>query len=101
MVLKKESTNKKKALTNIAIPLTRDNLVGNLTLYAINKLERISRKGAVRAEKGFALFISNEDTNDIIKIKKSLEDSDILIDGVTETVKHEIKNKNVDFLKLC
>ena len=39
--------------------------------------------------------------NDIIKTIKSLEDSDVLIDGVTETVKHEIKNKNVDFLKLC
>ena len=27
--------------------------------------------------------------NDIIKIKKSLEDSGVLIDGVTETVKQE------------
>ena len=30
--------------------------------------------------------------NDIIKIIKSLEDSDVLINGLTETVKHEIKN---------
>ena len=29
--------------------------------------------------------------NDIIKIIKSLEDSGVLIDVVTETVKHEIK----------
>ena len=29
--------------------------------------------------------------NDFIKIKKSLEDSGVLIDGVTETVKDEIK----------
>ena len=29
--------------------------------------------------------------NDTIKIKKSLEDSGVLIDGVTETVKNEIK----------
>ena len=29
--------------------------------------------------------------NDIIKIIKSLEDSGVLIDGVTETVKQEIK----------
>ena len=28
--------------------------------------------------------------NNIIKIIKSLEDSVVLIDGVTETVKHEI-----------
>ena len=29
--------------------------------------------------------------SDIIKIIKSLEDSGIVIDGVTETVKHEIR----------
>ena len=52
-------------------------------------------------EKKFILFISNEDMNDIIKIITSLEDSGVLIDGVTETVKHDIKNKRVDFLKLC
>ena len=39
--------------------------------------------------------------NDIIKIKQSFEDSGVLIDGVTETVKHEIKIKEVDFLELC
>ena len=55
----------------------------------INKFTRkISGKEAVRAGKGFYLFILNEDTNDIIKIIKSLEDSGILIDVVTEKVKH-------------
>ena len=29
--------------------------------------------------------------NDIIKIRKSLEDAGVLIDGVTETIKDEIK----------
>ena len=48
-------------------------------------------KGAVRVEKGFILFISNENINDIIEILKSLKDSGVLIDEVTETVKHEIK----------
>ena len=32
---------------------------------------------------------------------KSFEDSGVLIDGVTETVKNEIKNKKADFLELC
>ena len=50
---------------------------------------KISGKGAVRAGKGFTLCISNKNMNDIIKIKKILEDSGVLIDGVTETVKHE------------
>ena len=40
--------------------------------------------------------------NDIIKITKSLEDSGVLIEGFTETVKHELKkNKKVDLLGLC
>ena len=85
----------KKALTNLAIPLTRNNLPGlisNLASNAINKFERkISGKGAVKAGKRFTLFISNEHMNDIIKIIKSLEESNVLIDGITETEKHEIK----------
>ena len=36
--------------------------------------------------------------NGIIKIIKSLEDSGVLIDGVTETVKHEIKKQKSGFL---
>ena len=69
-------------------------LVSNLTSNAINKFERkISGKGAVRAGKGFYLFIPNKDMNDIIKIIKSLKDLGESIDGVTETIKLELKNK--------
>ena len=84
----------KKAPTNIAIPLARDSLPGlvsHLISNALNKFERkVSGKGAVRAEKGFVLFILNEDMNDTVEIIKWL-DSHVLIDGVTETIKHEIK----------
>ena len=52
----------------------------------------------MRAGKGFTLFISNEDMNDIIKMIKSLEDSGVLIDGVTETLKTEIKKREGGFL---
>ena len=86
----------KKSLTNVTIPFARDNfsgLVSNITTNAINKFERkISGKGAVKAGRGFTLFISNENMNDIIRIIKSLENSGALIDEVTETLKHEIKN---------
>ena len=92
----------KKALTNVAVPLARDNLPGlvsNLASNAINKFERkINEKGTVRTGKGFTLFISNEDMNDIIKIIKLLKDSNTLIDGITETVKHEIKKQDSGFL---
>ena len=46
-------------------------------------------------------FILNEDMNNIIKIINLPEDSSVLIDGRTETIKHEKKHKNMDFLKLC
>ena len=36
--------------------------------------------------------------DDIVKIIKSLENSGILIDGVSETVKHEIKKQEGGFL---
>ena len=56
--------SEKKALTNMAIHLAGGNLpglVGNLTLNAINKLDRkISGRGAVRVGKGFTLFIFSE-----------------------------------------
>ena len=37
--------------------------------------------------------------NDIIKIIKSIVDSGVLIDGVTETVKYEIKKEEGRFLR--
>ena len=52
----------------------------------------------MRAGKRFTSFILNEDMNDIIKIIKSLQDSSVLINGVTETVKHEIKKRVIGFL---
>ena len=36
--------------------------------------------------------------NDIIKIIKSLEDLGVLIDGITETIKHETKKQEGRFL---
>ena len=47
----------------------------------------------MRAKKGFILFISNEDMNYVVKIIKSLEDSYVLTDGVTETAKWKIKTE--------
>ena len=38
--------------------------------------------------------------DDIIKIIESLENSGLLIEGATETVKHGIKNNEVDILEL-
>ena len=46
------------------------------------------------------LIISNDEINDIIKIVKSLEDSGLLLKGVTETVQNEVKEQKVGFLSM-
>ena len=39
------------------------------------------------------LIISNKDTDDLIKIVKSLEDSGLLLKGIIESVQKEIKEQ--------
>ena len=52
----------------------------------------------MRAGEWFTLFISNEDMNDIIKVIISLEDLGVLIDGVNEAIKHEIRKQEGRFI---
>ena len=50
-------------------------------------------------ESGFTcLIISNEEMEDIMKIVKSLEDSGLLIKGVSETITNEVKEQKGVFL---
>ena len=44
------------------------------------------------------LTISNEEMNDILKIVKSLEESGLLIKGVSETIKNAAKDQKGGFL---
>ena len=46
------------------------------------------------------LIISNNEMEDIIKIIKSLEDSGLLIKGVTETVQNDVKEQKGEFLSM-
>ena len=46
------------------------------------------------------LIISNNEIEDIIKIVKSLEDSGLLLNGVTETVQNEVKEQKGGFLSM-
>ena len=46
------------------------------------------------------LIISNKDMEDLIKIVKSLEDSGLLLNGVTESVQNEIKEQKVGFISM-
>ena len=46
------------------------------------------------------LIISNDEIGDIIKIVKYLEDSGLLLKGVTETVQNEVKEQKRGFLSM-
>ena len=46
------------------------------------------------------MIISNNEIEDIIKIVKSLEDSGLLLNGVTETVQNEAKEQKGGFLSM-
>ena len=46
------------------------------------------------------MIISNEEMNDITKIVQALEDSNILLKGVSTTIKNETKEQNRGFLSM-
>ena len=83
---------RKKVLLDLAVPLAKDvfsKLATKSTSSVLNKFEKKTRQGTVRTGRGFILFISNDNIDDIIKIVESLEKSVLLIDGANETLKHE------------
>ena len=46
------------------------------------------------------LIISNDEMNEILKIVKCLEDSGVLLKGVSETIQNEAKKQRVGFLSM-
>ena len=47
------------------------------------------------------LIISRKEMNDLIKIIQALQDSNILLKGVTKTIKNETKKQKGGFLSMC
>ena len=66
--------------------------------------KKILRSGHNRpsssASNNTTLIISNDEIEDIIKIVKSLEDSGLLLKGITETVQNEVKEQKGGFLSM-
>ena len=46
------------------------------------------------------LIISNDEVNDILKIVKSLENSGLLLKGLSQTIQHEAKEQRGGFLSM-
>ena len=92
-------------ISNVIKPLVKSVLIPlGLTAAASAADAGIHKKilgsGNPSSSHNTVLIISNDETHDIIKIVKSLEDSGLLVKGVTETVQIEGKKQTGGFLSV-
>ena len=85
-----------RPLMKIAIPLAK-NVSAPLGNAAVASAINAGIQKDVHGSGNMTLRISNEEMNDIIKIIQALENSNILIKGVTTTIKNETKEQKEDF----
>ena len=86
-------------IKNITKPLAKSVLIP-LVLTATASAGDGGIHQKILGSKNTVLIISNNETQDIIKIIKSLEDSGLLLKGVTETVQNEVKEQKGGFIRM-
>ena len=77
--------------TNLIKPLAKIVLIPLGLTAAASAADAGIHKKILGPGNMITLIISNDQMNDIIKIVKSLEDSGLLLKGVTETIQNEVK----------
>ena len=81
----------------IAVPLAKNALVPlgiTAAALAIDAGIKKKRNGSGNTTS----IIPNEEMNDIMKIIQAREDSDLLLKGITKTIKNETKEQKGEFL---
>ena len=86
-------------LMKVAMPLAK-NVLAPLGLSAAMSAIDGSIKKKMLGSRTTTLIISNDEMDDILKIVKSLENSDLLLKGVSETIQHEAKEQRGGFLSM-
>ena len=86
-------------LMKVAMPLAK-NVLAPLGLSAAMSAIDGSIKKKMLGSVATTLIISNDEMDDILKIIKSLEDSGVLLKGVSETIQHEAKEQRGGFLSM-
>ena len=84
-------------LMKVAMPLAK-NVLAPIGLSAATSAIDGSIKKKMLGSGATTLIISNDEMDDILKIVKSLEKSDVLLKGVSETIQHEVKEQRGGFL---
>ena len=83
----------------VAISLA-DNVLGPLGMTAATSAIDAGFQKKTHGSGTTTLIISNEEMNDMMKIVQVLEDSNILLKGVTKTIKNEAKEQKGGFLNM-
>ena len=83
----------------VAVSLAK-NVLAPLAISAAMSAIDGSIKKKMLASGITTLIISNDEMNDILKLVKSLEDSGLLLKGVSETIQHEAKEQRGGFLSM-
>ena len=86
-------------LMKVAIPLAK-NILASLGIAAAASAIDVGIQKKIHESGTTTLIISDEEMNDIIKIVQALEDSNILLKGVTNTIKNETKEQKEGFLTM-
>ena len=86
-------------LMKIAVPLAK-NILAPLGITAAASAIDAGTQKKIHGSGTTTLIISNEEMNDIMKIVQALEDSNILLKGVTKTIKNETKEQKGGFLSM-
>ena len=87
-------------ITNVIKPLAKNLLIPLGLTAAASVWDAGIHKKILRSGHNITLIISNDEIQDIVKIIKSLEDSGLLLKGVTETVQNEVKERKGGFLSI-
>ena len=88
-------------IKNVIKPLAKSVLIPlGLTAAAPTADAGIHKKILGSGHNNTTLIISNDEMDDILKIVKSLEDSGVLLKGVSETIQHEAKEQRGGFLSM-
>ena len=86
-------------LMKLAVPIAKKVLVPLGLTTAISVIDAGIKK-KMHGSGTTTLIISNEEMNDIMKIVQALEDSNVLLRGVTKTIKNETKEQKGGFLSM-
>ena len=85
-------------LMKVALPLAKNVLAPLGLTVAMSAIDRSIQKKI--HDSGVELIIEQEDMNDIMKIVEALENSGILLKGVTKTIENETKEQRGGFLSM-